>query len=234
MKVMKLWLLFLSFFITSLEPLFAALPKDRLTKAYGRFDRGSLEYAQRIPNEGIGFLKILRHRHRAYGTDELIELIKDLGRLNETLWPKKERLQIGDLSYKKGGLAKGHKSHQNGTDVDIVYLRNSPEEQKPNGPMHWQEYFVHGKKISKNFDVLRNWQLIKNILIKPEVALVLVDASIKKIFCDRFSSKESHQMLFDKLAVAPYHKSHFHVRVRCPKNSPNCKNSNLKRKRPCF
>ena len=209
-----------------ISPLSSIYAKNRPSEAIGHYARGKIKDASELPNEGHGFVKILRPRNRGYGTDELISFIQEISFDFKVLFPTTERIQVGDIASKTGGQLARHKSHQNGLDADIVYMRKNHLEQKPDIKHRWVEYFVFRKKVTKNFDVKRNWELLKLVAQHPQVDRIFVDRVIKNKFCSYSRRKgefKSYKEVLRKLRHEPYHKTHFHVRIKCPEGNNTCR-----------
>lgn len=190
------------------------------------YSNGSLINPNQLENEGDGFIKLFRERDRAWGTAELVSLISETAKNMKQLFPDSEHLQIGDLGQKTGGQITRHSSHQNGLDVDIVYYRENHQEQDLNETDGFVENFVVNGKLTPNFDIERNWALVKALGNNPKVARMFVDPVIKKSLC-RFAKIEKE--LIDNIQalrkVRPLtgHADHVHVRLNCPPTSPRCK-----------
>jgi hypothetical protein len=67
--------------------------------------------------------------------------------------------------------------------ADSVYLRKNRGSQSPNQP-EWSEKFVRNQKITTNFDLVRNWKLLKYAVENYDVGRIFVDRVIKKSFCE--------------------------------------------------
>lgn len=59
-----------------------------------------------------------------YGTAQTIAFIKDLGRTWASTHPNDPVIQVGEISKQGGGPLPPHKSHQQGIDFDLRYMRN--------------------------------------------------------------------------------------------------------------
>lgn len=74
---------------------------------------------------------------RRNGTGRLIATVLGVTRAFERAHPRAPRVGIGDLSRPSGGSfgpqygGKGHVSHQNGLDVDVLYPRRDGGERPP-------------------------------------------------------------------------------------------------------
>lgn len=194
------------------------------------YNNGELVQADRLLDEALGIVKILRPRERRYGALEMISLLEKTAAEMTVLYPDTERLQVGDISNEKGGKAGGHDSHTNGLDTDLAYYRMDRSEIEPN---HTLGYFLNGKRInyvaggviSPDFDIERNFKFIQMLYSSQILSRIFVDALIKKTFCEYTKQMgifdESVEIL-RKLRPWPNHADHMHVRIDCPKNSIRC------------
>ena len=194
------------------------------SQSRGKHFGGSLVNASYLENDGFGFVKILRNRKRNYGNAVMVSFVEDVAKWNKSKDSKTERLQIGDLSRKHGGKTLQHKSHQNGLDVDIVYLRKSRREEGLYGT-YWESHFVKRKKLDPDFDLPRNAALLLRVLEDPRVYRVFVDTVIRDAVLKYFKTASldaKQRKNFSKLIAQNLHKTHFHVRLYCPKKDRTC------------
>lgn len=74
---------------------------------------------------------------RRYGTDRLVRVLLEVAQAYAAAHPGAPRLVVGDLSRPHGGRfgrefgGDGHRSHQNGLDVDVFYPRRDRRERIP-------------------------------------------------------------------------------------------------------
>ncbi len=200
------------------------------SRAVGFYSDGSVSGSTKFPDAGPGFVKIFRLRNRGYGTATLIRTIQIAAANFRAEYPSGDRLQIGDTSDSNGGYISGHASHQNGLDLDAAYLNTQHVERDPNtnGPGGYKEQFVRNGKLTSNFDVARNWSVLKHIVLRGNTSRIFVDPAIKKAMCSQalldgsVSTAERTEVL---RRLRPYknHADHFHLRLKCPPNHPRCK-----------
>lgn len=197
------------------------------SEAIGFYSEGSLKEAESIKDRGTNIRKLFLQRQRFYGTTEIQETISDAADFVRQQFPNAELLQIGDIANKSGGVLAEHGSHQNGLDVDIVYLTKNGKLQSQNAP-YWEEYFVRNGVVSSNFHVERNLELFRYLVINKQVERIFVDKAIKAEFC-AFASKnglmndsEIRETL-RRLRIANLHVTHFHMRIKCPTTDLKCK-----------
>jgi penicillin-insensitive murein endopeptidase len=205
--------------------------RNDTSRAIGFYADGSLKGGFLLPLESSAHVKIFRERNRAWGTLTLVNTIIGAIKSFHAKFPAGERVQIGDLAAEHGGqISSVHLSHQNGLDADIAYLQADHIERNPNGlgPNGFGESFVREGEVTSNFDLKRNWFLLKEIIARGNVTRIFVDPAIKSAFCDqstRIDPKATSAIRTETLRrIRPYddHADHFHMRIACPKNSPKC------------
>jgi hypothetical protein len=116
----------------------------RRSRAVGRPDRGRLVAGVKLPAAGTHFVTVDPVRRtspnrswRRYGTDRLVRVVLRVARAHALAHPGAPRLVVGDLSRPRGGRfgpelgGDGHRSHQNGLDVDVYYPRRDGRERPP-------------------------------------------------------------------------------------------------------
>lgn len=89
-------------------------------QSIGTYTNGCLSNSVALPIDGTGYQVMRLSRERIYGHTNLIQFIQNLGQTvaNEHA----SNLLIGDLGQRHGGRTRsGHRSHQNGLDVDIWF-----------------------------------------------------------------------------------------------------------------
>ncbi len=192
----------------------------------GYYSNGSIRNSVKLPDSGPGYIKLFLHRDRAWGTQEMIDLlIHSAGAMNKK-FPGMDRLQVGDVSKHDGGdVTDLHSSHQNGLDVDLTYYRVNLVEQRPSQINGFAENMVIRNRISKNFDGARNWEFIKKLHESGDVQRIFVDPVIKKEICRQARLKKELVRFDDILrSIRPYanHADHMHVRLRCPRDARDC------------
>lgn len=191
--------------------------------AVGFYSSGKVRYAERFADAGPGYLKLFQPRNRGWATRSLINVITGAAAVVAQQYPNGDRVQIGDASSELGGYVSGHASHQNGLDVDLNYLHTNRREMSGRTTSGFDEVFVSGGKITKNFDLERNWALLRAIVASGKVSRIFVDPAIKKAMCVYRAQAGAREVL---RRLSPYknHANHSHVRIKCPTNSTACKN----------
>jgi hypothetical protein len=130
---------------------------------------------------------------RRYGTARLIAMLRRVARADRAAHPRGPRLAIGDLSLPRGGPfgprygGLGHRSHQNGLDVDVVYPRRDGLETPP--PARPAEV-----------DRVRVQQLVDRF----------VAAGAERVFVGFGMGLRGPRGV---VTAIPYHQDHMHVRI---------------------
>ncbi len=222
-----------SFPIEDAPPPDLNLPDDKAedtSQAVGFYAKGSIISAVYLPFESPAHLKIFRLRHRSWGTKTLINTIVTAAASFRKQFPFGDRVQIGDMSSRDGGPLARHSSHQNGLDADVAYLQMNFVERNPDvyGNAGFAESFVVGGKVTTNFDIKRNWYLLKEVVLQKNVGRIFVDPKIKQTFCELNKVIDPKADLVIRTAVLrrlrpyPNHADHFHMRIDCPLRDGRC------------
>lgn len=196
------------------------------TEVVGFYSNGEIWRADSVLDHDIKFRKLFLNRKKHFTSDEMRAVLQDLAQFVESRFPNTEILQVGDLSAKGGGPVPRHVSHQNGIDADLVYLRKNRSTQNPTNP-EWAEYFVQRGRVTQNFDLERNWVLLKYAVENYDVGRIFVDRVIKKTFCayarqNDLLEQDEVVAFLRRLRPARYHDTHFHIRLKCPEGHPKC------------
>lgn len=215
--MMSIWVV-LGFFWSSATAISA---DELIDQALGFYSDGRLERPTALAVEGHGFVHMPRSRARGrfYGTRELVELLEETASELAHRYPGREPLRIGDLSLENGGQLSVHSSHQNGLDVDLLYLRRG----KALGLDDASPVSIQG--LSRRFDLRRNWDLIKLMFASGKVSRVFVSPVVKYAFCE-FARKRGELRraaeILRRVQAYTDHSSHLHVRLYCPASNPRC------------
>lgn len=150
------------------------------------------------------------HPDRSWTTDEVIA---ELGLAVEAVhsrYPNTPKLFIGDMSRRRGGYLRPHRSHQSGRDVDVGYYYST-------GPA----WYVRAG--AENLDCPRTWTLVMALLTGGNVEYLFLDRSVAALLRDYGLGAGHGPDSIDQLFVgdrdhmpairhAPGHLTHFHVR----------------------
>lgn len=205
----------------------ASAPLTVSAEPIGSTNEGTLTDAVALPEAGEGFVHMYREHERYWGTPQLIKLIEATALDMESKYPGRDRLQIEDLSVKNGGDVTRHASHENGLDVDIGYYKADGVEHDPTlKNQKFADPMVLKGKVIPNFDVERNWELMKTLHRHGDVHKIFVDGLLKKALCGhakKMGEYTENRLVLRSLRHQVNHQDHFHVRLHCPKEAKKCK-----------
>lgn len=197
------------------------------TEAVGFYRDGRLLNGEDILSRDGMLRKLFTSRKRMFGTTELNDAIVDLANESTFRFKNLNQIQIGDLSNVNGGSARpNHQSHQNGLDADIVYFPTTNIIQNQNAN-YWEEIFVRNGRVTNNFNSFRNWEMFKFLVNRGGVNRIFVDTAIKREIC-RYAREigELNNFIYVHRRIRPsdqFHKTHFHLRMKCPKGDNRCR-----------
>lgn len=197
-------------------------PNTSKPNAIGFYNKGCLAGAAELPVDGPAWQAMRLSRNRNYGHPELVAAVERLAREAKEAgeWPG---LLVGDLSQPRGGpMTSGHASHQVGLDADI-WLTPMPDRiltAEEREMMSAVAVVKDRRRIDPEVWTERHAKLIRRAASYPEVARIFVHPPIKKALCE-WAGRNGAWLA----KVRPYwgHTYHFHIRINCPADSPNCK-----------
>jgi penicillin-insensitive murein DD-endopeptidase len=199
-----------------------ATPAAMTTRSIGGYSKGCLAGAVALPLNGPTWQVMRLSRNRNWGHPNLISFLERLSaNAAKVGWPG---LLVGDMSQPRGGpMLTGHASHQIGLDADI-WLRPMPDRQLTTEER--EEMSSTNVVAADRLDVDHSvWtpahgNLIRAAAEDPEVERIFVNAAIKKELCRQAGENRSW---LEKVRPWWGHDYHFHVRILCPADSPDCK-----------
>lgn len=211
-------------------------PVDTESVSCGRVNRGGLASPVGLEPRGPGYMvpEPWRSRGVRWGTEELIGLIRRAAAAVEEARPG-ALLGVGDLSRKRGGSVRNHRSHQAGRDVDLIYfaLDEAGEPVPPGscmpayGPDGWASLCHYPVKVEvtpRRLDMARNWELIKALLTdgKTRVRVIFMSLGIRRALLDHAASMGEPRGLIrraERTLMRPprgrAHTDHMHLRIAC-------------------
>lgn len=193
------------------------VPSSGPAQAIGSHALGCLGGAVTLPNEGVGYRVLRPDRQRHYGHPTLIRFVEDLGRKVAALGLG--TLLVGDLAQPRGGpMAYGHNSHQSGLDVDLWFRLQPLDVAKRKNPQ--PAGMVQADGAMSSAWTAAQERLLELAAAAPEVDRIFVNPAIKRAAC---RSSAGDRAWLRKLRPWRGHDQHFHVRLRCPDDSPDCK-----------
>ncbi len=177
----------------------------------GSYSRGKIHQAHALPLQGKGFSFLSLSENRNWGSLGLIETLEKSAAEMIDFFPEFTGLVIGDLSAETGGPIKPHLSHQNGLDVDVYFIRTDGLDPKTS--------LVANGKLLSAFDLKKNWKFVKFLVSQGRINRIFADRAVKKSFCALYPSETE---VLRRIRPFPSHEAHFHIRLTCPAESPEC------------
>jgi len=197
-------------------------PTSGQAQAIGGYAHGCLAGAARLPTDGPGFGVIHLSRRRYFGHPDTVAFVERLGRRAHAA--RLPIFYVGDMAQPRGGpLSYGHASHQTGLDVDIWFTFDRGALPAP----------ASREAIALPSMLRPNWQavdperfgadqiaLLRLAATDPKVERIFVNPVIKETLCRQLRPGERSWL--ERLRPWWGHDDHFHVRLRCPADSPEC------------
>jgi len=199
------------------------LPTNMTSRAIGSYAKGCMAGGKALPVDGPAWQVMRLSRNRNWGHPALIAVVERLAQ-EARKYDGWNGLLVGDLAQPRGGpMLSGHASHQIGLDAD-VWLTPMPDRllsRSEREKMEARLVVKDRKTIDRSVWTEAHARLIKRAASYPEVARIFVHPPIKAELCKWATGDRSWLA-----KVRPYygHNYHFHIRINCPKDSPNCKN----------
>ncbi|MEA2951747.1 MAG: penicillin-insensitive murein DD-endopeptidase [Alphaproteobacteria bacterium] len=196
-------------------------PIPLAARALGFYAKGCLAGAKALPVNGATWQVMRLSRNRMWAHPDMIRYLENLAeKAPKVGW---RGLLVGDMSQPRGGpMLSGHASHQVGLDADIwlTPMPNRELTRQEREEMSAVNVVADNKKEVNASWTPQHTAIIKAAAQAPEVERILVNAAIKKQLCKEAGTDRGWLS-----KVRPYyeHNYHFHVRMRCPKDSPECK-----------
>lgn len=200
-------------------------PAKMKPEAIGFYSRGCLAGAVALPITGDTWQVMRLSRNRNWGHPQVVRLVEKLADDAHRLdgWPG---LLVGDMAQPRGGpMLNGHASHQVGLDADIwmtpmpdhVLTRQEREDKVP------LEMVKNRKEIDPSAFTEAQMRLLRRAASYPEVTRIFVHPPIKATLCQWAKRQGGDQSWLAKIRPYYGHTFHFHVRIRCPQDSPTCR-----------
>jgi penicillin-insensitive murein DD-endopeptidase len=196
-------------------------PAPMQARTIGSYAKGCLAGAVALPINGETWQVMRVSRNRNWGHPSLLEFLERLAdQAPKTGW---HGLLVGDMSQPRGGpMLAGHASHQVGLDVDIWFTPMPDHElsrEEREAMMATMIVAESRRDVDPKVWTPAHVALIKAAAQDPGVARIFVNAAIKKALCRDAGSDRAWLR-----KVQPWwgHDWHFHVRLNCPTDSPQC------------
>jgi penicillin-insensitive murein DD-endopeptidase len=196
-------------------------PASLASRTIGAYSKGCLAGAKALPINGKTWQVMRLSRNRNWGHPNLVQFLERLAsQAPKTGW---RGLLVGDMSQPRGGpMRTGHASHQVGLDADI-WLTPMPGRELTRAER--EEMSATMVVAADRLDVdPQVWtpahvNVIKAAAQDSQVSRIFVNAAIKKALCRDVGHDRAWLS-----KVRPWwgHDYHFHVRLNCPADSPDC------------
>jgi penicillin-insensitive murein endopeptidase len=196
-------------------------PSQGAPRSIGDYSGGCVSGASALPLDGEGYHVVHPERHRNYGHPMLIDYLQTLGRAVHA--KSLGSILIADLGQPRGGPApSGHSSHQTGLDVDIWFW--SPEGIKEQALTQSEREALKARSVLAGKSLNDNWtartvEVLKMAASDPRVTRIFVSPIIKRELCEK---TEGDRTWLGRLRPWYGHDDHYHVRLACPADSPDC------------
>ena len=199
------------------------LPSTGPPRAIGSYNKGCLAGGVQMPINGDTWQVMRPSRNRYWGHPDAIALLRRLAANvhRDAGWPG---ILIGDIGQPRGGPAlTGHASHQIGIDADIWLIP------MPDHVLSRQEREEISATMMVRADRLdidpsawtpQHWMLLRDAAQEPAVQRIFVNAAIKKALC---REAKGDRAWLAKIRPWFGHDYHFHIRMRCPPGSSQCR-----------
>jgi penicillin-insensitive murein endopeptidase len=201
-------------------------PTAGLAQAIGSTANGCLTGGIQLPIDGPGYEVIRLSRHRNFGHGDMIDFIEGLGKRAQSAGLP--LFYVGDMAQPRGGpLPFGHASHQTGIDVDIWFTADTKPGLTPAAreepPLPSMLAPGDPPRIDPTHFGKRQVSLLRLAAADPGVDRIFVNPVIKLALCRGFGGATVGGTEWLR-TLRPWwgHDDHFHVRLRCPANSPDC------------
>jgi len=176
-----------------------------------------------LPETGPTWQAMRLSRNRNWGHPDTIAFIERLSAQAATLkgW---KGLYIGDIGQPRGGpMPSGHLSHQVGLDIDIWML---PPKRLDLTRKERENISSISIRTEDQKSLNANWTpehaaLLEMAARDPAVDRIFVTAPAKIEMCR--TAKKRDAVWLRKIRPLYGHNTHFHVRLKCPEGSPNCR-----------
>ncbi|MGA7810136.1 penicillin-insensitive murein endopeptidase [Bradyrhizobium sp.] len=199
------------------------LPTARPTRVIGAYSDGCIAGAAEMPITGDTWQVMRLSRNRNWGHPDMVALLQRLAAKahKDAGWPG---ILVGDMGQPRGGPAlSGHASHQIGLDADVWltpmpdHLLSREEREETSATM-----MVRDDRLDIDPKVFTpgHVAVIRDAAMEPSVQRIFVNAAIKKALCREASGDRSW---LSKVRPWYGHDYHFHIRMRCPQGSSECK-----------
>ncbi|QDY70003.1 penicillin-insensitive murein endopeptidase [Qingshengfaniella alkalisoli] len=190
--------------------------------AFGSYSRGCASGLVQLPETGPTWQAMRLSRNRNWGHPDAIRFIQRLSEF-AALQPGWNGLYIGDISQPRGGpMLSGHASHQLGLDIDIWMrpannLQLSRQQRENISSINVRS--ADQRSVNGNYSEVHR-VILQSAAMDPAVDRIFVTPPVKIALCQSATSRDKNWL--QKIRPLYGHNYHFHVRLKCPKDSPAC------------
>ncbi|MFL5785236.1 MAG: penicillin-insensitive murein endopeptidase [Bacteriovoracaceae bacterium] len=198
----------------------------------GYYNQGFLKDGECLPPGGEGFtvIQLSQDVGHIFGTTEMIDMLEETAADMQHKYPGRDRLQIEDIAQEGGGDIDPHGSHENGLDADIQYFKADGRESMGKG---YAASMLNGDgSVSSNFDVERNWELMKSLNSHGKINMIFIDRNLSARLIEyarETGDYNSNRALIQKFHHVDGHDDHLHVRLMCPASAKSCHSTTVKK-----
>ncbi len=199
------------------------LPAAMPTHVIGFYAKGCIAGAEALPITGDTWQVMRLSRNRNWAHPDMVKLLERLSvkAHKDAGWPG---ILVGDMSQPRGGpMFTGHASHQVGLDADVWltpmpnHVLSREEREETSAVM-----MVRPDRLDIDPHVFTPGHLavIRDAAQEPTVQRIFVNAAIKKALC---REAKGDRGWLSKVRPMYGHDYHFHIRIKCPPGSTDCK-----------
>lgn len=196
-------------------------PTGGAPQTFGYYSQGCFTGGVQLPESGPSWQAMRLSRNRNWGHPELVGFVIGLSQAAQRIgW---QGLYVGDMSQPRGGpMTSGHASHQAGLDADIWMLPPASLSLTAQQREQISSVSVVNKAGTAPTQYWSDAHaaLLKAAASDPRVDRIFTDPVVKVLMCQ---AERGDRRYLAKLRYAPAHTYHFHVRLKCPASSPNCR-----------
>ncbi|MBI5531241.1 MAG: penicillin-insensitive murein endopeptidase [Deltaproteobacteria bacterium] len=168
---------------------------------------------------------------RHYGTREIVDAIRFASSEVRRQYPNSPPLYVGDLSGRRGGRIPGHASHRTGRDADLLFYMTTLSGE-PIDAAGFVKFGADGLGAQAGnrgqqfvqFDLTRNWALVKGLVEAPGPGMVwvFVSRTLEALLTEYALARGEDPVLvwhaecvMQQPRNALPHDDHFHIRIAC-------------------
>lgn len=202
-----------------------------LSGSVGTPQAGVLTHGVELPVRGPGFRRYRPRSPNYWGNPRLIAGITHAAQVVDRAYPGTAPLLVGDLSARRGGKIPGHRSHQSGRDIDLLFYVTTPSGASIHSPG-----FVPldsdglgqvpgaDEPTYVRLDVERNWLLVKTLIELDALRVQWLFASrdVEALLIEYALARgEPLELVWRAATVllqpgdSSPHADHFHMRIAC-------------------